>query len=76
MAVKEQEEKLAKMNPWPKTKEEIEIEKMAEKYKRGLNDLDMLPYNRDRWRKGGVGWRKERMDRGNGWDKRRRFCRV
>lgn len=70
MAVKEQEEKLAKMNPWPKTKEEIEIEKMAEKYKRGLNDLDMLPYNRDRWRKGGVGWSKGDMDRGNGWDKK------
>ena len=49
---------------------------MAEKYKRGLNDLDMLPYNRDRWRKGGVGWSKGDMDRGNGWDKKRRFCRV
>ena len=30
----------------------------------------MLTYNRDRWRKGGVGWSKGDMDRGNGWDKK------
>ena len=67
-ALKEQERRLARMNPFPKTKEEIEIEKLAEKYKKNLKDMEMLPYNRDLWRKEGEGWSKGDMDRGKGWE--------
>jgi len=67
-ALKEQERRLAKMNPFPKTSEEIEIEKLADKYKKNLDDMDMLPYNRDLWRKGGIGWNKDDLDRGKGWE--------
>ncbi len=66
-ALKEQERRLAKMNPYPKSKEEVEIEKMAKKYKDNLDELDLLPYNRDLWRKGGMGWSKGDLDRGKGW---------
>ena len=50
-----------------KDKEEIEIEKMAKNINDNLNELDILPYNRDLWRKGGIGWSKGDLDRGKGW---------
>jgi|UniRef100_A0A6C0IQJ9 hypothetical protein len=38
------------MQPYPKTKEEIELDKMSEKYKKKIKDMDLRPFNKLKWK--------------------------
>jgi len=37
-------------NPFPKTREEIEVEHLASKYKRQINRLKLSPFNQENWK--------------------------
>lgn len=37
-------------NPFPKTKDEIEIEQLAQKYKKQINRLKLSPFNQENWK--------------------------
>jgi hypothetical protein len=41
---------IKKFQPFPKSKEEIAIEKLAEKYKEKLNDMKVSPFNYTNWK--------------------------
>lgn len=38
------------MQPYPKTKEEIELDKMAAKYKKKIKDMDLRSFNKLKWK--------------------------
>jgi hypothetical protein len=38
------------MQPYPKTKEEIELDKLAAKYKKKIKDMDLRPFNKLQWK--------------------------
>jgi hypothetical protein len=38
------------MQPYPKTKAEIELDNMAKKYKNKIKDMDLMPFNKLKWK--------------------------
>lgn len=46
----EAKKKNEEMQPYPKTKEEIELDKMAAKYKKKIKDMDLRSFNKLQWK--------------------------